>query len=470
MLQILSQNDCEKIYRIAKGVLQSVGFVVDDEEIFNMLIRCGAQAGSTPNVVRLPAKMVEEYLKICPSTIHVGSRSGQVKELGPQGGTVFWTGNALHIAEGRTKRDLLAADLARLTRIADSCPNVDGMVGTSVGDYPAETRDFVGFQIMARNTRKHLRPCIFTPLGATAIIEEAEVLLGSTPLAENPVVSFGYSIVSPLHWSATGLSVMRNTSGKKIPFMINSEPMGGGTAPVTLAGCLVSGTAEALSGVVISQLLEEGRPIIFNLGFAHVMDMSTAMALTGSPENALIQAAGAEMSRFLNLPSASWASTEAMIADGQAAFEKSITAMAHAAAGVNIIWGMGNLEGTMSISPEMLVIDDEIIGAIKHFTRGIQVNDENIALETIRKVGLEGDFLSTDHTLLYFRQSIRHTKLLTRSKRAVWEEHGRKSLEEKATDRVAKILAKPVEEIVDADQSRELDRIVQFYLGKVTQS
>ena len=120
-------------------------------------------------------------------------------------------------------------------------------------------------------------------------MEMAQVLAGA-PLGERPVVSFGYSIVSPLHWSSTGMGVFRNTSGHRVPLMINSEPMGGGTAPVTLAGCLVLANADALSGLVIAQLLERGRPVIFNLGFAHVLDMSSGLALTGAPENALLQA------------------------------------------------------------------------------------------------------------------------------------------------------------------------------------
>ena len=469
-MSILTPENCERVYQNALTVLETVGIAIDDQPVLDLLLKKGAKAGSSSNHLLLPQGLVKDRLQCCPDTIKIGSRNGSLHTLGSQGGTVFWTGNALHVAEGRTNRELLSDDLARLTRVAEACPNVDGMVGTSIADYPAPARDFAGFQVMAHNTRKHLRPCIFTPTGATAILEEAEVLLGGQSIADNPIVSFGYSVVSPLHWSATGIGVLRNTSGKKIPFMINSEPMAGGTAPVTLAGCLVSGTAEVLSGIVISQILEEGRPIVFNLGFAHIMDMTTAMALTGAPENALLQAAGADLSRHFNLPSASWMSTEAMLVDGQAAFEKTLTGMAHTDNGVNIIWGIGNLEGTISMSAEMLVIDDEIVGALRHFKEGIVVNDENLALESIQEVGLQGDFLSTDHTFDHFRETIRHTRLLTRSKRAVWEETGRRTLEEKAAEQVEAILATPCPELVEPEQSREIEKIVQRYLEIVKDS
>lgn len=464
-MTILALDDCARIHRGSLDVLETVGVRVDDPEILDLLRGAGARDAGEVDTVRLPRELVAECLATCPSTARFADRRGRVVEVGPAGGTLFWTGNALHVAEERTRRELTAADLARLTRVAEACPEVDGMVGTSVADVPPAGRDVAGFRIMAAHTLKHLRPCIFTPAGASTIVEMAEVLAGGTPLRERPIVSFGYSIVSPLRWSAVGLGVFRNTSGLGLPLMINSEPMGGGTAPVTLAGCLVLANADALSGIVIAQLLERGRPVVYNLGFAHVLDMSTSIALTGAPENALLQSAGAELARFHRLPSASWMSTEAMLPDAQAAAEKTMTGLAHAAHGVNLIWGAGNLESTMCMSAEMLVIDDEIIGAIRRFMRGIAVSDETLALDVIREVGHTADFLSTDHTLHHFRQEIRHSRLPTRSKRDAWERQGSRAIDERAAARVEEILAAPPPAHLAPEQARELERIADGFLA-----
>jgi trimethylamine--corrinoid protein Co-methyltransferase len=462
---ILTQDDCHRIHEASLAVLEDIGVRVDDAEVLALLRRHGARDGAAADTVRIPRGLVAECLAVCPPTARFADRRGTVTEVGPARGTLFWTGNALQIAEGRRRRELLAADLAMLSRVAEACSEVDGMVGTSVGDTPPPARDVAGFRVMAANTAKHLRPCIFTPAGATAIVEMGQVLAGGASLRDCPVVSFGYSIVSPLHWSATGLGVFRNTAGHGLPLMINSEPMGGGTAPVTLAGCLVLANADALSGVVIAQLLERGRPIVFNLGFAHVLDMSTSVALTGAPENALLQAAGAEMARFHRLPSASWMSTEAMVADGQAAAEKTLTGLAHITHGVNIVWGAGNLESTLCMSPEMLVIDDEIIGALRRFARGIAVTEETLALDLIRAVGHRGDFLTTDHTLRHFRAEIRHSRLPTRGKRDAWERQGSATLEERAAARVQEVLARPAVTFLSSEQDRALEEIADAFLA-----
>ena len=216
---------------------------------------------------------------------------------------------------------------------------------------------------MAENSTKHLRPCIFTDDGPAAIIEMAEALLDGVPLAERPIVSFGYSIVSPCHWTRVGLEVYLSTSGYGLPATVNAEPLGGGTAPVTLAGLLAQANAEALSGIVILQVLEPGRPSIYNLGFAHMLDMKAALATSGNVQDGMIAAAGAELARYHGLPCASWLSSDNPICDAQSTLQRALTGVLHALGGVNIVWGMGQLETEKTLSLEQLVIDDEMVGA-----------------------------------------------------------------------------------------------------------
>lgn len=455
---ILQKADCERIHQAALEVLREVGVRVDDPDVLRLL----AEAGAIPageNVVRIPEKLVEWALAQCPRAIRIADRRSNVWELAAGGRSLVLTGNALYITRGRERTDLKSNDLAELARIVDACDSIHGMVGTSIADYPPRCRDFAGFRIMARNTAKHLRPCLYSPRGGRLVLEMAEVLLDGAPLGERPIVSTGFSILSPLHWTALALGVFRETAGRGVPVMINSEPLGGGTAPVTLAGCLVVGDADTLSGIVINQLIEPGRPCLYNLGFAHVMDMASAIALTGAPENALLQAAGAEMARFHNLPSASWMSTESMTADAQSTMEKMMTGLAHAAAGVSFIWGAGNLECTLAMSPEALVMDDEIAGYFLRFQQSIPVDDDTLAMEAIRQVGLSGDFLNSPHTLSHYRGVLSRTKLAFRGHRSKWESKGARTFEEAARDRVRQILSAEPRSYLDARQEAELDRI-----------
>lgn len=456
---LLSEADCRRIHGAALDVLAHTGVRVDSPEIVRLLLDAGATAAGE-NAVRIPPTLVEWALRRAPRTARIADRRGNLWEIGPGGPSLVLTGNALYITRGRVRSDLNAADLAELARVVDACPNIHGMVGTSIADCPPARRDFTGFRIMARHTAKHLRPCMYTPAGARAVMEMAQVLLDGAPLREFPIVSTGFSILSPLHWTSLALGVFQKTAGLGVPATINSEPLGGATAPVTLAGCLVVGDADTLSGLVINQLLEPGRPCIYNIGFAHVIDMASAIALTGAPENALLQAAGADLARFHSLPSAAWMSTEAMTNDAQASFEKMHTGMAHAAAGVNTIWGAGNLESTLSMSPEALLTDNEIAGYFLRFRQGIPVDDESLAVDTIREIGLSGrDFLTSDHTMAHYRNVLSRPWLACRGRRSKWEKNGGRKFEEAVADKLAQILAAPVASYLDERQEAELARI-----------
>ncbi|RPJ38533.1 MAG: hypothetical protein EHM27_11055, partial [Deltaproteobacteria bacterium] len=283
----------------------------------------------------------------------------------------------------------------------------------------------------------------------------------------NPILSFGFTIVSPLQWSNSALEVFRVSSGHGIPLMINSEVICGATGPVSLAGALVLANAEALSGVAIAQLLEPGRPVIFNLGFSHTFDMLAAETLTGAPEGALLGAAASRIAYFHQLPSASWMSTEAKAPDSQAASEKTMLGLLHALGGVNLIWGIGNLDSTLTLCPEQAVIDDEIAAGILRIWRGIRVDEEKMAVSTIKAIGQKADYLGSDHTYRHFREELRVTPLMSRERWAVWENEGKKELIGRAAQRVGELLKNPPSDHLSGSQREKLARIEKKWLEKL---
>jgi len=351
-----------------------------------------------------------------------------------------------------------------MVRLYDTLEALHAIVGTSISDFPPKTRDFTGLRRMAEHCRKHLRPCIYTPDGARIVIEMCQAILGmprfkGATLKEMPIVSFGFTIVSPLHWTRLALDVFQATSGFGIPVMVNSEVIAGATSPATLAGSLCLGVAEVLSGIVIVQALEQGRPTIFNAGFPHIFDMRTAETLTGCAENGLLQAAGGEMARFYGLPSASWMSTEAAVADGQASFEKLLTGLRHAQSGVNLVWGVGNLESTLTISPAQALIDNEIAKSITRSVAGIGFDEDSIAAPLIREMGHAPDYLASEHTIRHYRTEILDSQLWNRDRRARWEEKGSADLAARAERMVDERLARKTEPVLDDGTRKRLAAI-----------
>lgn len=470
MLRILSEQSRSKIHEAGMAILEETGVRIRNRKVYDMLLEAGAKHDEKDETrVYFPREFTNRYFSMCPKQFEISDRKGNRKTVKCGAEPLYMTSNATHYLRGtsRNATEIGEDDLAEFVKVIDNLENVYGVVGTSIKEYKPGHRDFAGFRIMAQNTYKHLRPCIYTPSGAEAIIEMADALLDGKPLRENMIFSLGYSIVSPLTWSNEALELFLRTKGYGIPMMINSEPMAGGTSPVTLAGSLAMADAEVISGIVINQVIEPGRPCIYNIGFAHVLDMANMQALTGAPENALIQAAGAEMAQFHNLPSASWALSDSLTLDSQASYEKLITLLAHTLGGVSVVWGVGNIEASKTISPEIAVIDNELIGCCKRFAEGINTDDEHIALDVIREVGFDGRFLESEHTFRFFREEIRHTKLPNRVNRNNWVQNGSKSIEEKAGDVVKSILNKEGECYLGGHQLDKLMKIQAKWMDKI---
>ena len=462
MLRILSQGDRERIHGTGMRVLAEVGVRILDGDIYRMV----AEAGGIPdekdkNALRFPDKMVKKYLALCPKRFTLRDRGGVTDVVESGGKPLYLTSNGITYSRGASKKavDIGEKEFVEFVRVVDKLDNVGAIVGTSLADYPPQARDYAGFMLMAQYTDKHLRPCIYTPSGAETIIEMADVILDGKSLRDNMFFTLGYSVVSPLTWSRTALELFYKTRGHGIPLMINSEPMAGGTSPVTLAGSLAMADAEVISGIVVNQIIEPGRPCVYNAGFAHVMDMLTATVLTGSPENALLQAAGAEMAAYHGLPCASWALSEALSLDSQASYEKMMTLLAHTLANVNLIWGVGNIETSKTISPEAAVIDNEMIGNCLRFAAGIKVDDDRLAFDIIKETGFGGNFLETDHTMEHFREELRSSRLPNREHRIMWERKGSKTVDEKAADTVNGILSAKTDYYLTGAQMEKMEKI-----------
>jgi len=100
---------------------------------------------------------------------------------------------------------------------------------------------------------------------------------------------------------------------------------------------------------------------------------------------------------------------------------------------------MGMLELGITFSLTQLVIDNELIKMVKVALRGIDVNDENIALGIIKQVGPGGNFLGEKHTLRHMREQS-HSKLIDRRMWEQWESDGKKDMTQRAHEEVLSIL------------------------------
>jgi trimethylamine--corrinoid protein Co-methyltransferase len=176
-------------------------------------------------------------------------------------------------------------------------------------------------------------------------------------------------------------------------------------------------------------------------GSLGTMDMRDSTMPYGAPELAMLCAAEAEIARYLGLPVWTTAGvSDAKLVDEQAAIEGAMSIMLAGLSGADLIHNVGFIEGCLTGSLQFLVMMDEAISYVKRALRGIEVTPETLAVDWIEEIGPGGDFLSTEHTLQHCRSEFWYPTLMDRQMRESWGHAGRKTMGERAQEKLNGIL------------------------------
>jgi trimethylamine--corrinoid protein Co-methyltransferase len=156
----------------------------------------------------------------------------------------------------------------------------------------------------------------------------------------------------------------------------------------------------------------------------------------------LIDVSYTEVGKALDLPTHVYLGmSDAKVVDAQCGVESAGSTLLAALSGVNMISGAGMIDFESCQSNEKLVIDAEIIGMAKRLIAGVEVRDDPIALDLMRKVGHRGDYLGQLHTLKWFREEqYVPSEVIDRGSLDAWKKKGRKTTWDRAKDRVAALL------------------------------
>ncbi|MFC1951602.1 trimethylamine methyltransferase family protein [Chloroflexota bacterium] len=443
----LSEESVHRVHQTAMRVIEEVGFEVNSETALQLFERAGAQVNREVRRVCLPQEMAMELIRRAPSEIRLCGQDEKNDIL--IGGSRVYAGTggtALYIYEPDTDQKRLATmeDLKRIAKLVEQLDNIHlFMLPTYPNELPVEQVDVNRFFAGLDNTTKHVMGGVYTIDGVKHVIRMAEMVAGSAEaLRQRPLISMVACSISPLRMDGRYGDLVVAISGSGIPLVCPAEPLCGATSPVTLAGNLVIQTVDSLMGVMLTQIVNPGTPVIFG-SVATNTDLRDLKYLAGSVEMGLINAAGAQMAQFYRLPFyATGGMTDSKVLDAQSGYESTLTTLLCALAGANFIHdAAGLMEFALTMCYEKLVIDNEILGMVMRAVEGIRVDDDTLAFDLIQQIGPGGNFVTTKHTRRFMRSEHYQPSLSNRDSREEWEAEGGKVTWEKAAERVKELLA-----------------------------
>lgn len=407
---LMSDEEKKRIHLTALDVLESTGIRVHSETARQALVKAGAEPGKGGSDLLLPRGLVESLISTVPGKIVLAGRTKEF-DLPVDGTHLYFTTDGCGVAvwdnDTKSRRRPVLEDIRRTAVMSDWLPYVsiyEPMVVPS--DVPEREHVVQAMKVAMDNTSKHiLTESTSTPKEARAQVEMASAVMGGAEeLRRRHYISAMVCTISPLVLDGPATEAAMVWAENHVPIHITSMAASGLSGPVTLAGDLVVCHAETLALACAAQAHSPGAPVIYGAVLSS-MDPKTGSYVSGSPESMLLCAGSVEMGKYIGFPiSTGGMGAGAKTPGPQASVENTLSAAACGLVGGEVVNGLGVTDFSALLSYEQLMIDHEIAGMVIRLYKGIDVSDETLAEDVIKKVGIGGSYLAQRHTLNHLRE------------------------------------------------------------------
>jgi trimethylamine--corrinoid protein Co-methyltransferase len=446
----LTEADVLKIHRAALRLLTEVGLADAPPSGVEYLTRAGCQVNSHGRLT-FPEALVEDTLAKAARRFVLHGQAPQ-HDMQPWGKKVYFgtAGAAVTMVDSRTGkyRESQVQDLYDIGRIVDVMEHIHfyqrAVVPRDIPD-PYEM-DFNTCYASVSATTKHVGSSWVHPTHVSRSLEMLhQIAGGEDKWRARPFVSQSNCfVVPPMKFATDACRCLEVAVEGGMPVLLLSAGQAGATAPAAIAGALAQEVAEVLAGLVYVNAVKPGAPAIFGT-WCFVSDLRTGAMSGGSPEQALLSAASAQMAQFYDLTGGTASGiTDSKLPDAQSGAEKGSCHALVGNAGANLIYESAGMHASLlGFSLESLVIDNDIIGATQRTIRGIEVDDESLSFEVTKDVCLNGPghYLGSDQTLQLMQSAYLYPVVGDRKSPNEWTEQGAHDIIERAAKKVRDILS-----------------------------
>lgn len=466
-LRLLADQLICRIVAEARDVLCRLGVEIHNKPVLAMLADHGAEINLEESRARLTQEIIDKALKSVSRAFKLYDVLGN-ETHDFQGDNVYFTPGsaAINILDGQTgeMRRPTTADYVRYVKLTSGLPHIASQSTALIpADVHEKISDSYRLYLSLLYGEKPVVTGAFTAEAFT-VMKDLQMAVRGTgqALRAKPLAIFSCCPTAPIKWSDVTSQNLVDCARWSIPVELVSMPLSGFIAPVTLVGSLVQQTAENLSGLVISQLVNSGHPILYG-GSPAVFDVRYETTPMGAVETMMLNCANSEIGKHLGLPTQGYiALSDAKQLDAQAGLETGIGAALAALSGINSVSGPGMLDFESCQSLEKLVVDNEICGMTRRLVQGIEPREDFPAIPIFEELLREKHLLIAGHTRRHLRQEITFPgAVIDRANRARWLKGGQLTLRERAAREVSRLIEQYTPSRLPDETKAELSRLME---------
>ena len=365
-LDLVSRDELESIHQAALEVLKEIGVDFLHDEARAMLSEAGADVDPASRRVRFDPALVEAHIGLAPKEFMLHARN-PARNLMIGGrhvafGSVASAPNSFDRAGGRRPGN--KRDFQNFIRLGQSFDAIHFW-----GGYPVEPIDIHAsvrhldalFDMLTLSDK----PIHAYSLGRERNLDAIEMVkiargIDDETLEREPSLFTVINSSSPLRLDTPMLEGIIQMARRNQVVVLTPFTLAGAMAPVTLAGALAEQHAEALAGLVMTQVARPGAPFVYG-GFTSNVDMKSGAPAFGTPEYMKTAIVGGQLARRLGLP---YRSSNANAANS---------------------------------------LDADLLAMVAEFLKPLKVDEAELALEAMREVGPGGHFFGAEHTQSRYR-------------------------------------------------------------------
>ncbi|HKX10277.1 MAG TPA: trimethylamine methyltransferase family protein [Stellaceae bacterium] len=466
-IEAVSADEIEAIHVASLRVLEEIGIDFLHEGARQILKEAGAEVTAGSNRVRFDRALIESQFGKAPErfTLHARNPARNVIVGGDY--VVFCSVASAPNAADRDggRRSGNRADYQNFFRLGQMLDAVHVW-----GGYPVEPVDI-------HASIRHLdaiydsltlsdKPIHCYSLGRQRNLDAIEMTrlargIDDATLDREPSVFTVINSSSPLRIDTPMLEGIIQMARRNQPVVMTPFTLAGAMAPVSLAGALAQQNAEALAGLVLTQVVSSGAPFVYG-GFTSNVDMKSGAPAFGTPEYMKAALVGGQLARRYRLPYRSSNANAANTVDAQSAYESVFSLWGAVMGGCNFMMhAAGWMEGGLHASFEKMVLDADLLGMVAEFLRPVVVNDAELALDAMREVGPGGHFFGAAHTMARYRNAFYAPMISDWRNYETWTEAGKPDAYDAANRLYKSLLASYQEPPMDPAVKEALTEFVE---------
>lgn len=458
----LNEKQMKMIHEASMKIFEEIGVCIKYAPAREYWKKAGAIVNDDTGVCKIGREVVEECIRLAPGEFTQYGRSEKNNVY--QGAYRFYGGpscEAVSVWDFETgeHRAPNIYDLAAGIRVCDALENCDLIQSCC---FPSELSqnapDLNRYFIMAKNSSKHICTGPYRPESVPKLYKMANIILGKEDaFRERPFITLVCGVISPFIMDEGWTETLLLSVDYGFPVASPTASTVGTTCPGTLAAQLVLSNVEALMTIITVQLKKPGHPCFYS-AVPMTVDHRDGAFCFASVEGWMQNCAINQLSQWYDIPNYSICGMgDSKVMDMQLGIELGMGLVMGAMSGANNMHGsLGLIEGGLTFCLENYVVANEVIGMAKRVLQGIEIDEERLALDAFREVGIGGVFLDHPITNKYSRSEFFYPKLADRKSFASWDLAGRPEYNEKARKMTLDILMSHKPDPIDPEAEKEI--------------